>query len=178
MSRTKYVLKAVDAAESVIEGTPYWPDPETGLIEVYNPDHVAILKRHGWEEIEAVSISAPARILGLIDVDELGATGLRDALLQRGVEVGPGDNRTDLAVKATMWNRDYQQSRGDMDSASRVSGWPTLAAATDEFLDDLTFTDLKAWLMQNKVTFNDKAPAPTLRKIAKAEADSARKVLS
>lgn len=105
--RIKYILQAPpNASESVIEGTPYWPDDD-GRIETTNPNHIAPLKLHGYKVIEEVSLIAPqrAKVHGMIDVDDLGRTGLIEALDARGVSYPDTAARQDLAEIATSWNK-------------------------------------------------------------------------
>lgn len=107
MSRIKYVLRAPAAvSESLIDGTPYWPDDD-GLIETTNPNHITTLKMHGYTVVEEVTLRAPqrARVHGAIDIDDLGRSGLAEALAQRGVSYPETGSRHDLADIAASWNR-------------------------------------------------------------------------
>lgn len=104
--RTKYILQAPEGvSESVIEGTPYWPD-EDGRVETTNPNHVPVLKLHGYTVVTEVKLAPPVRTRthAAIDVEDLGRTGLVDALQARGVSYPEAASRQDLAEIAQSWN--------------------------------------------------------------------------
>lgn len=120
MSRIKTILGAPrGVSESVIDGTYYWPEaderfPGRETVETTNADHVRIMKQHGYDVLSQVEAIRPARDLGPIDVEEMGRTGLADALNARGVSFDQDGTRADLVETARAWNASRRQAaRGE-----------------------------------------------------------------
>jgi hypothetical protein len=127
--RTKTTLKAPEGkGETVIDGTYYWPEEDTGLIETTNASHVETLIRHGYEVQGEVSIVQPAQQLGLIDIDELGRAGLLDALNMRGLTFPKDATRDVLVEQAHGWN---QARRGPRPGFKKPETAPALAAPVE-----------------------------------------------
>lgn len=187
--RIKYILQAPpNASESVIEGTPYWPDEE-GLIETTNPNHLAPLKLHGYKIVEEVSLVAPqrAKVHSMIDVDDLGRTGLIEALDARSVNYPDASSRQDLVEIALAWNK----ARGaPAPAAARAAPapparqaapaapvevqaapapTPAQASAPAKVAHDFStygYEDLKAWLAGQGVVFQGNAAKKVLVTLA------------
>jgi hypothetical protein len=93
----------IGATESLIGGTPYIPDPESGEVTTYNPADMMVLKQHGYVLVTE-GVSAPDRVLGPIDVENFGRVELANALAERSVTYGGADTRATLADLARTWN--------------------------------------------------------------------------
>lgn len=114
MSRVKTILKAPEGVtESQINGTYYWPEDlltKSGMtyahaIQTTNQDHVAILKQHGYAILDTESIDVAMGTTGLIEVDEMGRSGLLKALQDRGQSYSQEATRDELAIIAQQWNQ-------------------------------------------------------------------------
>lgn len=117
--RVKTNLRAPEGVEeSIIEGTYYWPDPETGEVTTTNENHVKVLRQHGFTVTGTVSIMKPAAALGAIDHDELGRQGLAAALRERGLSFPESATRSEMAEIAEGWNRARRRGNGSVSSAA------------------------------------------------------------
>lgn len=190
--RVKYILQAPEGvSESVIEGTPYWPD-EDNRIETTNPNHLPVLKLHGYKVVTEVALAPPVRVRTHtpIDVDDLGRTGLIDALQARGVSFPEVASRQDLAEIATSWNTARaapQTARAappprpmpteapraaapaDLSPPAQVVHDAAPAPATDKAPHDFAaygYEDLKGWLSARGVAFQGNAAKKVLIELA------------
>lgn len=154
MSRTKTVLTAPSGvSESNIEGTFYWPD-DNGQVETTNAGHVALLERHGYSKDSEVSIMPPALSMGLMNIDEMGLSQLRDALTQRGLSYPESADRTELERVAQGWN----QSRRGRQNVENIGGAPLATSAAPA--PALTREQLLAALAALDAGKSPPAPAP------------------
>lgn len=154
MSRTKTVLKAPEGvSESNIEGVYYWPD-ENGFVETTSPGHVALLVRHGYSKDSEVSIMPPALSMGLMNIDEMGLSQLRDALTQRGLSYPESADRTELERVAQGWN----QSRRGRQNVENTGGAPL--ATSPQRAPAMTREELLAALAAMDAGKAPAAPAP------------------
>ena len=110
MSRKKWYLQAPDngTGEAVIEGSYYWPEMgENGIytIEVTNQHHMEVLvNQHHFQVIGEIEQLPPPTAFGPIDVEELGRSGLEQALVERGVTWDRSDGRAGMEAAALAWN--------------------------------------------------------------------------
>lgn len=169
--RKKTTLHAPDGIdESTIEGTVYWPDDQ-GNVETTNPNHVAVLKQHGFTVVSEASIQAPAKSLGDIDYDELGRAQLFEALKARGQNYPDTATREELATAAAQWNQGRRRGRAAQAVAAENAQVVTDAEKTKADLepaefDTMSVPSLKAWLTDHGVEFAPATPKSQLVKAA------------
>lgn len=162
MSRVKTILEAPEGAEeSNIEGTTYFveiDDAGRSIVTTNTPSHVETLKHHGYKVLQEISLAAPAAQKGLIEIDELGRSGLMAALTDRGTTYPPDASRGDLESIAQAWNQSRRGRPRAVDAAP-VAGEPDKEPAlvkkadAGPDIDALSYDDLKGWLTAHGVAF-------------------------
>lgn len=189
-ARTKFILRApIGAHESVIDGTPYYPDKETGHVETYHAGHRDVLKQHGYVVIGEDSAAGQKRAAPLttpIDIDECNRVELAQALAARHVDYPNTASRGDLVALAEAFNG---RPTGDVEVIERpikpqpaatppASPPPPPQRPVSPPADALSFdpntdfalmsaTDLKGYLSSRGVAFAGNASKDVLAKAAR-----------
>lgn len=169
MSRSKYLMAAPDGvregAEISIEGSYYWTEADDEgrmIVTTTNPNHVEVMKRHGYTPVGEIAIMPAPSNLGIIDFEELGRTELAQALRERGVTWDRDGGRQSMEWAAQDWN-DARKGRARAELNAQEMRRPQRPIAEEDVVKaaprESLVVDRETFLRQAAADFDARYPA-------------------